>query len=243
VSRKLAVVSVPWGWVTQGKLMRHKLLPALIGVVFACVTHGPAFASNNKAMDADIHSVELQWEHIKFDEDGSPNQFAHIDALANFTATLVEKYPGRPEPLIWEGIVTSEEAGMANTLSAMGYAKKAKSILEEAYQENPAALDAGAPTSLGVLYYRVPGFPFGFGDNDKARQLLAQAVSLAPNGMDANYFYADFLMGQHEYASAFKILKHALALPPQTKRPLWDKNRRAVIKELMAKAQAQAASN
>ena len=43
-------------------------------------------------------------------------------------------------------------------------------------QENPAALDAGAPTSLGVLYYRVPGFPFGFGDNDKARQLLAQAV-------------------------------------------------------------------
>jgi hypothetical protein len=61
--------------------------------------------------------------------------------------------------------------------------------------------------------------------------------------MDANYFYADFLMGQHEYASAFKILKHALALPPQTKRPLWDKNRRAVIKELIAKAQAQAASN
>jgi hypothetical protein len=121
--------------------MRHKLLPALIGVAFACVTHGPAFASNNKAMDADIHSVELQWEHIKFDEDGSPNQFAHIDALANFTATLVEKYPGRPEPLIWEGIVTSEEAGMANTLSAMGYAKKAKSILEEAYQENPAAPD------------------------------------------------------------------------------------------------------
>jgi len=34
-----------------------------------------------------------------------------------------------------------------------------------------------------------------------------------------------------------------LSLPPQTKRPLWDKNRRVVIKELMAKAQAQAAAN
>ena len=125
---------------------------------------------------------------------------------------------------------------MARTLWAMGYAKTAKAILEEAYQKDPAALDAGAPTSLGVLYYRVPGFPFGFGDNEKARQLLAQAVSLAPNGMDANYFYADFLMSQHEYAAAYKVLKHALALPPQTKRPLWDKNRRAVIQELMAKA-------
>lgn len=222
--------------------MRNKLLPALIGAAVACLAQAPSFASSNKAMDADIHSVELQWEHIKFEEDGSPNQFAHIDALANFTATLVQKYPGRVEPLIWEGIVTSEEAGMANTLSAMGYAKKAKAILEEAYQKDPAALDAGAPTSLGVLYYRVPGFPFGFGDNDKARQLLTQAVSLAPNGMDANYFYADYLMSQHEYAAAYKVLKHALALPPQPKRPLWDKNRRAVIKELMAKAQAQAAN-
>jgi cytochrome c-type biogenesis protein CcmH/NrfG len=89
------------------------------------------------------------------------------------------------------------------------------------------------------LYYRVPGFPFGFGDNKKARELLAQAVSLAPNGMDANYFYADFLMSQREYAAADKLLRHALSLPPQTDRPLWDKNRRAVIRELMAKAEAQ----
>ena len=127
---------------------------------------------------------------------------------------------------------------MAGSLSAMGYAKNAKAILEQAYAKDPAALDAGAPTSLGVLYYRVPGWPLGFGDNDKARELLAQAVSLAPNGMDANYFYADFLISQHEYAAAYKVLRHASSLPPQQNRPLWDKNRRAVIRELMAKTQA-----
>ena len=208
------------------------------GVTGTALTSVTAFGSNNKAMDADIHSVELQWEHIKFDEAASPNQFAHIDTLADFTASLVQKYPGRAEPLIWQGIVTSEEAGMAGSLSAMGYAKNAKAILEQAYAKDPAALDAGAPTSLGVLYYRVPGWPLGFGDNDKARELLAQAVSLAPNGMDANYFYADFLISQHEYAAAYKVLRHALALPPQQNRPLWDKNRRAVIRELMAKTQA-----
>ena len=218
--------------------MRDKLLPLITALAFACVTGGPALASNNKVMDADIHAIELRWEHIKFDEDGLPNQFDDIDALAKSTAGLVQKYPNRVEPLIWEGIVTSEEAGMAGSLSAMGYAKNAKAILEQAYAKDPAALDAGAPTSLGVLYYRVPGWPLGFGDNDRARELLVQAVSLAPNGMDANYFYADFLISQREYAAAYKVLKHALSLPPQQNRPLWDKNRRAVMRELMAKAQA-----
>jgi len=189
-------------------------------------------------MDADIHKIELEWEHIKFDEDGSPDQFSHIDALAKFAASLVDKYPGRVEPLIWEGIVTSEEAGMAGPLRALKFAKQAKLILEAAYGRDPAALDAGAPTSLGVLYSRVPGWPLGFGSGKKARQMLMQAVSLAPNGMDANYFYADFLMTQHEYRAAYKILKHALSLPPQNDRPLWDRNRRAVIRELMAKAKA-----
>ncbi len=219
--------------------MQDKLLQLLTGLLLTCVTGSTfAHASNNKAMDADIHAIELRWEHIKYDEDGAPNQFADIDTLAKSTAGLVQKYPGRVEPLIWEGIVTSEEAGMAGTLSAMGYAKNAKALLEQAYAKDPAALDAGAPTSLGVLYYRAPGWPLGFGDNDKARELLAQAVSLAPNGMDANYFYADFLISQHEYAAAYKVLKHALSLPPQQNRPLWDKNRRAVMRELMAKAQA-----
>jgi tetratricopeptide (TPR) repeat protein len=223
--------------------MPNKLLRVLTGVAFCFVTGGTALASNNKAMDVDIHAIELRWEHIKFDEDGSPDQFDHIDALAKSAAALVERYPGRVEPLIWEGIVTSEEAGMAGSMSALGYAKTAKAVLEQAYQKDPTALHAGAPTSLGVLYSRVPGWPIGFGDNEKARELLAQAVSLAPDGMDANYFYADFLMGQHEYAAAYKILKHALTLPPQADRPLWDKNRRAVIRELMAKAQAEAAAN
>jgi len=217
--------------------MPNRLLGLLTGVAVALLTSGTALASNNKAMDADIHSIELQWEHIKFTETGSPHQFTHIDTLAKYAASVAKKYPNRVEPLIWEGIVTSEEAGMAGTMSAMGYAKKAKAILEEAYKKDPSALDAGAPTSLGVLYYRVPGWPIGFGSNKQAAALLRQAVSLAPNGMDANYFYADFLMSQHDYADAYKYLKHALSLPPQKDRPLWDKNRRAVIKELMAKAQ------
>jgi len=219
--------------------MSKTCLLLLLGLVLAVSPTSAVFASDNAAMDADIHRIELQWEHIKFEENGAPNQFDDIDALANQAAALVNKYPGRVEPMIWHGIVTSEEAGMATMLHAMGYAKKAKKILENAYKIDRKALDAGAPTSLGVLYYRVPGFPIGFGDNAKARELLKQAVALAPDGMDANYFYADFLMTQKEYATADKVLKHALSLPSHPDRPLWDKQRRGVIRELIAKAEAK----
>lgn len=195
-------------------------------------------AAGNAALDADLHKVELSWEHVKFQEDGQPQQFDDMAAVAKQAAALVAKYPGRAEPLIWQGIATSEEAGLASMLHAMSYAKEAKKILEKADGIDPSALDAGAPTCLGVLYYRVPGFPVGFGDTGKARELLKQAVSLAPDGMDANYFYADFLMNEKDYATAEKVLKHALSLPPRPDRPLWDENRRGVMKALLAKAQA-----
>ena len=195
-------------------------------------------ASGNAALDADLHKLELQWEHVKFQEDGQPQQFDDMAAVANQATALAAKYPGRAEPLIWEGIATSEEAGLASMLHAMSYAKEARKILETADGIDPSALDAGAPTCLGVLYYRVPGFPVGFGNTDKARQFLRQAVSLAPDGLDANYFYADFLMNEKDYAAAEKVLKHALSLPPRPDRPLWDQNRRGVMKALLAKAQA-----
>jgi tetratricopeptide (TPR) repeat protein len=124
---------------------------------------------------------------------------------------------------------------MASTFYALGFAKRARDILEQAYNMDPARMDAGATTSLGVLYYRVPGFPIGFGDKPKARQLLEQAVKLAPNGLDAWYFYGDFLYTQNEYPKAIEVFQHALKIPQHPDRPLWDKNRRLVIEELLDK--------
>jgi Tfp pilus assembly protein PilF len=65
--------------------------------------------------------------------------------------------------------------------------------------------------------------------------LLEQAVKLAPNGLDAWYFYGDFLFTQSEYPKAVEVFQHALKIPPHPDRPLWDKNRRLVIEEDMAK--------
>lgn len=128
---------------------------------------------------------------------------------------------------------------MSSGLSALSDAKAARKSFEQAYQIDRTALEGGAATSLGTLYYRVPGFPIGFGDKDKARRYLVEGVALAHDGMDANYFYGDFLLTQGEYAAAAKVLQRALAAPPHPDRPLWDAGRRAEIRALLAKANAK----
>jgi tetratricopeptide (TPR) repeat protein len=192
----------------------------------------PAAAAD--AADAEVHRLQTTWEAIKFGVPEGDEQTRQMNALGEDADAVAAKFPDRVEVLIWDGIITSERASMASAFSALGLAKRARDILEQAYKMAPAKLDAGAPTSLGVLYYRVPGFPIGFGDKDRARQLLEQAVKLAPTGLDAWYFYGDFLYEQKEYAKSAEVFRHALSLPTHPDRPAWDKNRRLVIEEKLA---------
>lgn len=200
-----------------------------------------AHAAPNSPLTAAILQLALDWEHIKFQGAEKDLQEKQMAALADRAGQIARQFQHAPEAEIWLGIIISEQASMASEngspFKALGFAKQARDILAKVVQADPYALDAGAPTSLGVLYYRVPGWPVGFGDKNKARQLLEEAVKNAPKGMDANYFYGDFLMEQHEYPEAIRIFKYALSLPPQPQRPLWDKSRRLVMQQDLAKMQ------
>jgi tetratricopeptide (TPR) repeat protein len=201
--------------------IRRSAFAALLAVLCAGPLSTAHAGSIDPALDAEILRIQGTWENIKFKEKDANQQFKDITALAKSADAVVAKYPDRAEPLIWDGIVTSESAGMASMFSAE--------------KIDPSALDAGAPTSLGVLYYRVPGFPVGFGNTEIAAKYLKDALQLAPDGMDANYFSGDFLVEQGQYQKAKIVLEHALTLPPRPDRPDWDYHRRAVIRELLAK--------
>lgn len=197
---------------------------------FALLAAPAAFAGDD-ALTTQVKQLQIKWETIKFTVPEGSKQTDEMNALGTEADALAAKYPDRVEALIWDGVVTSERASMVNPVSALSLASRARDTLEKAYKMNPDALEAGAPTSLGVLYYRVPGFPIAFGDKAKARHLLEQATAAAPNGLDAWYFYGDFLLSQGEYAKARDAFTHALAIPPHPDRPLWDENRRLVIHE------------
>jgi cytochrome c-type biogenesis protein CcmH/NrfG len=81
----------------------------------------------------------------------------------------------------------------------------------------------------------VPGSPIGFGDKDRARKLLRDALALDPNGLDANYFWGDYLSDTGETAAATAALQKALRAPHDPARPAWDTGRRREVQTLLAK--------
>ncbi|MCY1454452.1 hypothetical protein D9M71_715190 [compost metagenome] len=85
----------------------------------------------------------------------------------------------------------------------------------------------------------MPGWPVGFGDDERAEQLLKQALSLNPDGIDPNYFYGDFLLGEKRYAEAEKALEKALAALPRPGREVADAGRRQEAQALLDKARAK----
>src|SRR6185369_3208734 len=203
-------------------------------LAFASAFSTSAYASDNPAMDAQVKHINDEWARIKYQMVGRSNQYDQIDALAKQAAQLVARYPGRAEPLLWQGIVNSEEAAMASMFSKLGYATKARDILEHARTIDPRAANGGVLMSLGVLYYKVPGFPIGFGNAKKARGYLDAALSMDPNGLDSNFFYGDFLAAQGDYANARAHLLRAPKAPADPDRPVWDAGRRDEARKLMA---------
>ncbi|HGE6114809.1 TPA: tetratricopeptide repeat protein [Vibrio cholerae] len=138
-----------------------------------------------------------------------------------------------PELKVWLAINQSSLAGVRGGLRALSLVKEAKSLFEEVIAQAPNTLEGSALTSLGTLYYKVPGWPVAFGDKEKAEQLLKQALTVNPNGIDANYFYGDFLLQEGRSAEAKRYLLQAQHAPARPKREIADAGRQEEIAHLL----------
>jgi tetratricopeptide (TPR) repeat protein len=199
---------------------------------FAAVTPDPAF-------DAELASIQQAWARVNYETPAGDQRIDAFAALEQRAEKFVHDHPARAEALIWEGIIESSYAGAKGGLGALSLCKEARGNLEAALKLDPNALNGSAYTSLGALYYKVPGFPVGFGDDEKAGQLLQKALALNPNGIDSNYFYAEYLYEQGEYQEALQYLDRAGKAPPRPGRETADKGRHGEIAALTAKVKAK----
>jgi tetratricopeptide (TPR) repeat protein len=210
----------------------------LVTALFAVALAGPAFA-DDAAFNAELLAIQQAWAKVNYETPAGDARAQAFEALEKRAEKFAQQNPARAEALIWEGIIESSYAGAKGGLGALSLAKEARGNLEAALKINPKALDGSAYTSLGTLYYKVPGFPLGFGDHDKAGKLLKQALALNPNGIDPNYFYGEFLFEQGQYGEALKYLDKAATAAPRPGRESADKGRHAEISALTAKVKAK----
>lgn len=195
-------------------------------------------AAPNAGFDTELAALQQAWAVANYENSGDSRERA-LASLEVTAADLAARNPERAEALIWKGIVESTYAGARGGLGALSLAKKARASLEAALELDPTALDGSAYTSLGTLYYKVPGFPLGFGDRDKADELLHRALEINPDGIDPNFFYGELQYERGNYADALRSLEKAGKAAPRPGRELADRGRREEIAALTAKVRAK----
>lgn len=188
----------------------------------------PAFADDK--LDAEIAQIQHEWAKANYQtpKDAQEDAFKLLIEQAH---QITANNANAPEALIWEGISNSGYAKAKGGIGALKFAEKARDLFIAAEKINPNALHGSAYTSLGSLYYKVPGWPIGFGDKKKARAYLEKALQANPTGIDPNYFYADFLSEQGDYAKAVEYYKKALTAPARLGREDADAGRRKEAEE------------
>ncbi|QBM18453.1 hypothetical protein MARI_25940 [Marinobacter sp. JH2] len=191
----------------------------------------PAWSAD---FQAELSEIQKRWAEIQYQMPENDQEKA-FERLTTDAEAFAERYPEKPEPLIWQGIVLSTYAGAKGGLGALGLVKRARASLEAALAIDARALAGSAYTSLGSLYYQVPGWPLGFGDDEKAEKFLKKALAINPEGMDANYFFGDYLIEQGEPERARVYLQKVIAAPGRPGRDLADAGRKAEAKGLLNK--------
>lgn len=185
-------------------------------------------------VDDAVADLQRDWEVIRY-QTAAAEREKRFEALAVKAHKVSESFPGRSEPLVWEGIIVSSHAGEKGGLGALGLVKQAKALYEAAIQIDGNALEGSAYNSLGVLYYKVPGWPMAFGDKAKANELLQKALSINPKGIDPNFFYGEYLVETRQAEKAVVYLERALQAAPRPGRQVADTGRREEARQLLDK--------
>lgn len=183
---------------------------------------------------AEIGRLQQRWAEVNYQLEGK-TQLTAFEALIQDADSLTAANPDSAAAYIWSGIIKSSFAGAKGGLGAMKLAKASRADLERAMDLDPGALQGSAYTSLGTLYFKVPGWPVGFGDEEKAEELLHKALALNPDGIDPNYFYGELLLEQKRYEEAEKALLKAQHAPARPSRELADAGRQEEIEVALLK--------
>ncbi|MEF1285650.1 MULTISPECIES: tetratricopeptide repeat protein [unclassified Vibrio] len=193
------------------------------------------WASLANANEAQIQTVQKEWALCQYNTPEDKDKQQCLEALISKNNQYLRSNPNDPELKVWLAINKASLAGAKGGLGALSLAEEAKELLEQVIDTSPATLNGSAYTSLGSLYYKVPGWPIGFGDDEKAEEMLKKALEINPKGIDPNYFYGDFLAQDGRKAEAKAYLMKALQAEPRANRQLADEGRKKEIEITMAR--------
>jgi tetratricopeptide (TPR) repeat protein len=193
------------------------------------------------ALDHNSDRAELECALYHLREGGGLEDTVQAARMCLLLAQL-ESDSGRRQQLATEGIGWAEQArrlaaddarghyyyalnvglAMRQRLSAAAkYIKELKAALEQAVRLD-ADLDEGGPLRvLGMLYLLAPAWPQGIGDEEKALELLKNAVERHPRHPLNHIFYARALLETDDEKGPRRARKHLRQAAELLTLPAW----------------------
>lgn len=215
-------------------IKKYPIFLLLLGIIQT--TYAMGFSS-------EIEDVAHRWAVIKYQYEPARQGTAYEELILQ-TDRLVEAYPYEAEPLIWSATVYISYAGTSGQLqkteSRRLLLEKARDNLHRAKNIDSRAVDGSALSLLGYLYFDTPGLLAGVNDAERALEYLQSGILLSKNGLDAHYYYGNFLVEQEKFIQAVNVLETALSSPPLPANPVADRGRRQEVRELLEYARKQA---
>ena len=207
----------------------HKTLKTLVVALAICAAQPALAESSSSAHSPEVQAIQAEWARLYYRDEFGDQELKLLESLSDKAGQISAAHPDDAEALVWDAIVLSTLAEKKGGLGALGLVKQARARLEQAEQIDPTVLGGSIYASLGTLYSKVPGWPIGFGSDKQAEKYFKKALALNPDGLDINYFFAEYLVDQGEKEMAMQYIDKALKAPRLDGRPVADQGRRAEV--------------
>ncbi|MET0090523.1 MAG: tetratricopeptide repeat protein [Candidatus Thiodiazotropha sp.] len=211
-----------------------KLSPIILGILLLGLMIG---ASSFRSGIPEWVNISERWAEIRYNRP-SDKQIQALQILSRDTEALVMAHPGQAEALVWNAVVLSTLGRLQGGSEGLGLARQAMKLLDQAEKIQPEVLDGLVYTLKGSLYFKVPGWPIGFGDPGLAKTYLEKALTIDPHNIDANYFYAEYLLHERDFNGAIAAYKKVLAAKPRPGQTLADDGRKREARAAIVRAEA-----
>lgn len=214
----------------------YKLRLKTVVTSLALLCLSPAFAGiSSSALMPEVREIQAEWARLYYLDEFANQNYRELQALARKANQISSSHPGSAEALVWDAIVLSTLAEKKGGIGALSLVKEAKLKLEQAEAIDAGVLGGSVYASLGTLYAKVPGWPIGFGSDKQAERYFRKALALNPDGLDINYFFAEYLAENGEDQLALEYVDRALHAPALDDRPVADRGRREQARKLRAR--------
>ena len=185
-------------------------------------------------IDDAVQNIESKWAALYYGKKISESYPGYSELLTE-TQQLTKAHPEQAELYFWQAVLLATMAEHQNGINALIAINDARHLLLKAISIDPNTMAGSAYVTLGTLYYLSPGWPIAFGDKTIAEKYLKKGLKINPQGIDANYFYGDFLLKQNKFEKAAKYFRLALKSPARKEQSYADNQLKAVVKNAYQK--------